>query len=40
MILGVGEGVANHNPKLNLDEKALSNGLKAEVQIILDYLNN
>lgn len=40
MILGVGEGVANHNPKFNLDEKALSNGVKAEVQIILEYLNN
>ncbi len=40
LILGVGDGVANHNPKFNLDEKALSNGVKAEVQIILDYLNN
>ncbi|MES3018672.1 MAG: amidohydrolase [Bacteroidota bacterium] len=40
MILGVGDGVANHNPKFNIDENALSNGVKAEVQIILDYLNN
>jgi amidohydrolase len=40
MILGVGEGVANHNPKFNLDEKALINGATAEVQIVLDYLNN
>lgn len=40
LILGVGPGVANHNPKFNLDENALSNGVKAEIQIILDYLNN
>ena len=40
MVLGVGEGVANHNPEFNLDENALSNGVKAEVQIVLDYLNN
>ena len=38
MILGVGPGVANHNPKFNLDEAALSNGVKAEVQLIMDYL--
>src|SRR6478609_662764 len=38
LTLGVGNGVANHNPKFNLDEKALQNGVKAEVQIILDYL--
>lgn len=38
MILGVGNGVANHNPKFNIDEAALSNGVKAEVQVILDYL--
>lgn len=37
--LGVGKGVANHNPKFNIDEKALENGVKAQVQIILDYLN-
>lgn len=40
MVLGVGEGVANHNPKFNLDENALSNGVKAQIQTILDYLNN
>lgn len=40
LVLGVGEGVANHNPKFNLDEKALLNGVKAQVQIILDHLNN
>lgn len=39
MLLGVGPGTANHSPKFNLDEKALSNGVKAEVQIIKDYLN-
>jgi hypothetical protein len=32
-------GVANHNPKFNLDEGALAIGVKAEVQLILDYLN-
>lgn len=40
MVLGVGNGVANHNPKFNLDEKALNNGVKAQVQTILDYLSN
>ena len=40
MVLGIGNGVANHNPKFNLDEKALSNGVKAQVQTVLDYLNN
>ena len=40
LVLGVGNGVANHNPKFNLDEKALSNGVKAQVQTILDYLGN
>lgn len=39
IILGVGDGAANHNPKFNLDEKALKNGVIAEVQIVLDYLN-
>jgi metal-dependent amidase/aminoacylase/carboxypeptidase family protein len=34
----VGEGVANHHPKFNI-KNALVNGVKAEVQIILDYLN-
>lgn len=40
MVLGVGDGVANHNPKFNLNEEALINGVKAQVQTILDYLNN
>lgn len=39
MVLGVGDGAANHSPKFNPDERALANGVKAEVQIILDYLN-
>jgi amidohydrolase len=37
--LGIGKGAANHNPKFNVDESALPNGVKAQVQIILDYLN-
>lgn len=39
MILGVGDGAANHNPKFNVDEKALINGVKTQVNIIMDYLN-
>lgn len=39
MALGVGPGPANHSPKFNPDESALLNGVKAEVQILLDYLN-
>lgn len=39
MALGVGPGPANHSPKFNPDEGALLNGVKAEVQILLDYLN-
>lgn len=38
IVLGVGDGAANHSPKFNLDEKALSNGVKTEVQIIKDFL--
>lgn len=40
IVLGVGDGVANHNPKFTLDEKALKNGVITQVQIILDYLNS
>ena len=36
--LGVGDGPANHNPGFNINEEALQNGVKAQVQIILDYL--
>ncbi|GGG02680.1 M20 metallopeptidase family protein [Pontibacter amylolyticus] len=39
MTLGIGDGAANHNPKFTVDESALQNGVKAQVQIILDYLN-
>jgi len=37
--LSTGPGVTNHHPAFNPDESALINGVKAEVQIILDYLN-
>lgn len=40
IVLGVGPGPANHSPKFNLDEKALSDGVKVEVQIVKDYLND
>lgn len=39
IVLGGGNGPANHNPGFNPDENALINGVKTEVQIILDYLN-
>ena len=38
-ILGVGKGPANHNPGFNIDEAALENGVRAQVQTILDFLN-
>lgn len=38
LVLGVGPGAANHSPKFNPDEKAFSNGVKVEVQIVKDYL--
>ena len=38
LTLGVGDGPANHNPAFNLDENALESGVKAQVQILLDYL--
>lgn len=37
-LLGAGPGATNHNPRFNFDESILSNGVKAQVQIILDYL--
>lgn len=37
--IGVGEGVANHNPAFNPNEGAFLNGVKTEVQIIWDFLN-
>jgi len=39
LTLGIGDGLANHNPKFNMDEKALTKGVKAQVQIIIDFLN-
>lgn len=39
MVLGVGPGAANHSPTFNPDEAAMVNGVKAEVQVIMDYLN-
>lgn len=38
-VLGTGNGAANHNPAFKPDESAFANGVKTEVQIILDYLN-
>lgn len=38
-ILGVGQGPANHHPGFNIDESALKNGVIAQVQTILDFLN-
>jgi amidohydrolase len=37
--LSTGPGVTNHHPAFNPDESSLINGVKAEVQIILDYLD-
>lgn len=39
IMLGVGPGEASHSPGYDLDESALENGVKVEVQIILDFLN-
>jgi amidohydrolase len=36
--LGVGPGPANHSPAFAPDEGAMANGVRAQVQIILDYL--
>lgn len=38
ILLGVGDGPANHNPQFNPDEKAFIDGVKTEVGIVLDYL--
>jgi len=37
--LSTGPGVTNHHPAFNPDESAFINGVMAEVQIILDYLD-
>lgn len=38
-ILGIGDGPANHNPAFNPDESSFSNGVKVQVQTILNYLS-
>jgi amidohydrolase len=38
MILGIGPGAVNHNPRFNPDETALPCGVKVQTRIILDYL--
>ncbi len=38
MTLGVGDGPANHNPGFKIDEKALENGVKTQVNLVLDFL--
>lgn len=37
--VGSGDGPANHNPGFKADDGAISNGIKTEVQMILNYLN-
>lgn len=39
ILLGAGSGPMNHNPGFNIDESSLINGIKTQIQIILDYLN-
>ena len=39
LTLGVGDGPANHNPGFNINEEALENGVKVQIQLILDFLN-
>lgn len=36
--LGAGPGPANHSPRFDPDERAMANGVRAQVQILLDYL--
>lgn len=40
MTISSGDGPANHNPGFKADDAAISNGIKTEVRIILDYLNS
>lgn len=37
--VGSGDGPANHNPGFKADDGAILNGIRTEVQIILNYLN-
>lgn len=39
LTIGSGAGPANHNPGFKVDDETILNGIKTEVQIILDYLN-
>ncbi|MGO3266594.1 MAG: M20 metallopeptidase family protein [Sphingobacteriaceae bacterium] len=39
-ILGIGDGPANHNPGFNPDESSFTNGVRVQVQTLLDYLND
>lgn len=39
MTIGSGDGPANHNPGFKADDGAILNGIRTEVQVILDYLN-
>lgn len=39
-IVGVGDGPANHNPAFHADDAAMPDGVRAEVQMLWDYLNS
>jgi amidohydrolase len=39
LTLGSGPGFTNHHPAFNPDESSFINGVKVEVQVILDYLD-
>lgn len=39
MTISSGDGPANHNPGFKADDGAILNGIRTEVQVILDYLN-
>ena len=38
LTLGTGPGFMNHHPKFSPDESSMINGIKVQVQVILDYL--
>jgi len=38
LTLGTGPGYMNHHPKFSPDESSFINGIKVQVQVILDYL--
>jgi amidohydrolase len=39
LALGAGPGPANHSPYFDPDESAMANGVKTQVQVILDFLD-